>query len=164
MEEAALIVNTASQRSLVIVDELCSGTTAQDAHAISHATLEKLLEIKCLTVFCTHADSLAFEFSGRVANFTMAADVDEEKKTILFLYKLVSGVTSESRGVFCARVAGVPNKVADEAEQVAANFDRALTAKRKLRAFMKIASAGSLDGSVPFAEGAALLKSSRLLS
>lgn len=138
MEEAALIVNTATDRSLVIVDELCSGTTAQDAHAISNATLHRLLKLKCLTIFCTHADALTSEFAGRVSNHTMAADVDEEKKRIVFLYKLVEGVTNHSRGVFCARVAGIPTTVADKAESVASTFDDALTAQREQSAFMKI--------------------------
>lgn len=131
MEEAALIVNTATDRSLVIVDELCSGTTAQDAHAISHATIDHLLNIGCLTIFCTHADSLAVEFAGRVGNFTMAADVDEDKKTILFLYKLVPGVTSHSRGAFCARVAGIPAKVADKAEEVAKSHEDSIRFNRE---------------------------------
>jgi DNA mismatch repair protein MSH6 len=135
MEEAALIVNTASDRSLVIVDELCSGTTAQDAHAISHATLEHLIGLGCLTIFCTHADALAVEFAGRVGNYTMAADVDEVKKTIVFLYKLIPGVTSHSRGVFCARVAGVPGAVADEAELVSERFDETLKANRDAATF-----------------------------
>lgn len=126
MEEAALIVNTATDRSLVIVDELCSGTTAQDAHAISHATIEHLLKIGCLTIFCTHADSLAVEFAGRVGNFTMAAEVDQCNKSILFLYKLVRGVTSHSRGVFCARVAGIPAVVADRAEVVAQDHENSI--------------------------------------
>jgi DNA mismatch repair protein MSH6 len=138
MEEAALIVNTASDRSLVIVDELCSGTTAQDAHAISHATLEHLLKLGCLTIFSTHADALAVEFAGRVGNYTMAADVDDSKKTIVFLYKLIAGVTSHSRGVFCARVAGVPESVADEAEVVADRFDKALRANRDAATFTSL--------------------------
>lgn len=138
MEEAALIVNTATDRSLVIVDELCSGTTAQDAHAISSATLDRLLRLNCLTVFCTHADALAIEFAGRVGNYTMAADVDEENKSIVFLYKLVEGVTSHSRGVFCARVAGIPAAVADEAEVVAQRFDDRSTFKRDQCLFMKL--------------------------
>jgi DNA mismatch repair protein MSH6 len=148
MEEAALIVNTASDRSLVIVDELCSGTTAQDAHAISHATLDRLLSLGCITMFCTHADALAVEFAGRVGNFTMAAAVDEERKTIVFLYKLVPGVTSHSRGVFCARVAGIPAAVADMAETVAKRFDDTLTAKRDTASFVKLVADG-LDASQP---------------
>jgi DNA mismatch repair protein MSH6 len=150
MEEAALIVNTATHRSLVIVDELCSGTTAQDAHAISNATLDRLLELKCLTIFCTHADALAIEFAGRVGNYTMAAEVDEETRSILFLYKLVEGITSRSRGVFCARVAGIPSAVADEAEGVAQKFDDTLTAKRDLSLFVKLAGQ-SCDESIPVA-------------
>lgn len=142
MEEAALIVNTATDRSLVIIDELCSGTTAQDAHAISNATLDRLLKLKCLTIFCTHADALAIEFAGRVGNYTMAADVDEKAKRIVFLYKLVKGVTSHSRGVFCARVAGIPAEVADEAEVVAGVFDESLTFKREQSLFTKMCMQG----------------------
>jgi DNA mismatch repair ATPase MutS len=143
MEEAAQIVNTATDRSLVIVDELSSGTTAQDAHAISHATLEHLLNVSCLTVFCTHADALAAEFAGRVGNYTMAADVDEVNKTIVFLYKLVRGVTNHSRGVFCARVAGIPACIADEAEEIAEDYDESLLFNRLSSIFVR--SMRSLD-------------------
>jgi DNA mismatch repair protein MSH6 len=141
MEEAAQIVNTATERSLVIVDELSSGTTAQDAHAISHATLDHLLRVGCLTVFCTHADALAVEFADRVGNYTMAADVDEQSKSIVFLYKLIRGVTNHSRGVFCARVAGIPVSIADEAEQVAERFDKSLQTNRFAFNFVNVTKA-----------------------
>lgn len=159
MEEAALIVNTATDRSLVIVDELCSGTTAQDAHAISNATLDRLLKLNCLTIFCTHADALASEFAGRVGNYTMAADVDEEKKRIVFLYKLAEGVTNHSRGVFCARVAGIPTPVADRAEIVASAFDDSLTTKRDQSFFMKICRQKFSSDQKAFLTAVGLLKS-----
>lgn len=101
----------------MIVDELCSGTTAKDASAISSAVLDHLLRIKCLTVFATHCDALATEFADRegLENFTMSAVVDEKTKSVIFLYKMVPGVTSQSRGIDCARAAGVPASVCDMA-------------------------------------------------
>lgn len=60
---------------------------------------------------------LATEFADRdgLENFTMSSVVDEGKQTVVFLYKMVPGVTSQSRGIDCARAAGVPDGVCDMA-------------------------------------------------
>lgn len=138
MEDVSNILNNATSHSLVIADEVGRGTSTHDGYAIAYGALVHLAKkSNCLGVFSTHYTMLGRDIAaesdqnGRqnVGVYEMAASVDEEKKQVTFLYKFQKGVSLGSRGICCARLAGIPNGVADEAEVAAADFERTLAAK-----------------------------------
>lgn len=155
MEEVSNILNNASNSSLVIADEVGRGTSTHDGYAVAYATLDHIARInKSLTVFSTHYSQLGDDIvalgrqGGRssAASYEMAAVVNEKTKAITFLYKLQEGNGGQSRGIYCARVAGIPASIANEAEKAALGFDRLLAQRLSLSKFCKLNT--SLDNGV----------------
>lgn len=125
MLEASRIVKDCTPRSLVIMDELGRGTSTFDGHAIAHAVLHHLIaRTRCLCFFLTHYLQLAYDFQGypRCANKHMAVVVDDEKREVVFTYKLVEGVAESSYGTQVAHLAGVPAKICDRANDISLEF------------------------------------------
>lgn len=116
MSETANIVNNATPRSLVILDEIGRGTSTFDGLAIARAVLEHLHDVsKCLTLFATHfheLTSLERSLSG-CRNFRVA--VREMPDEVIFLHKIVPGGADRSYGVYVARLAGMPECVLQRA-------------------------------------------------
>ena len=119
MTETARILNTASSKSLVILDEIGRGTSTYDGVSLAWAIVEFLHDqIGCRTLFATHYHELTElekDFSG-VANFNVAIREWDEK--IVFLHKIVPGPADKSYGIHVAKIAGVPNWVNQRAEQI----------------------------------------------
>jgi DNA mismatch repair protein MutS len=119
MAETAAILNTASARSLVLLDEIGRGTATYDGVSIAWAVSEHLHEvIGCKTIFATHyheLTQLADELSA-VRNFTVA--VREVGDEILFLHALKPGGADRSYGIEVGRLAGIPRPVLSRARQV----------------------------------------------
>lgn len=119
MTETARILNTATARSLVILDEIGRGTSTYDGVSLAWAIVEFLHDqIRCRTLFATHyheLTSLENDFSG-VKNFNVAVREWEEK--IVFLHKIVRGSADKSYGIHVARLAGVPDWVNRRAEAI----------------------------------------------
>lgn len=121
MSETANILNNATPRSLVILDEIGRGTSTYDGLSIAWAVTEHLVQkdtIGVKTLFATHyheLTELAHQHT-RVQNYSIA--VREWKKTVIFLHKLVKGGTSRSYGIQVAALAGVPAQVVDRANQI----------------------------------------------
>ncbi len=121
MNETANILNNATDRSLVILDEIGRGTSTYDGLAIAWAVAEDLVQkngrgIK--TLFATHyheLTTLAAE-QERIKNFSIA--VREWNDQIIFLHKLVAGATSRSYGIQVAALAGVPKRVITRAHTI----------------------------------------------
>ncbi|GMH38216.1 hypothetical protein BSKO_06100 [Bryopsis sp. KO-2023] len=146
LSDAGSILNNATEKSLVVVDELGRGTATHDGVAIAQATLGYLLnEIQCLTLFVTHypeVSKMEVQFPERLASYHMdyirneTADGGEparkgvgEKESvggsdgrILFLYRLVKGAADKSFGLNVARMANLPNSVVDMAGEKAEEF------------------------------------------
>lgn len=118
MSELAYILNTATDRSLVILDEIGRGTSTYDGLSIAFAVAEHLCGKKRIrSLFATHYHELtALEgaFSG-LRNLNV--DVSEQNGTIVFLHKIVPGSASRSYGIHVAKLAGVPKDVLLAAEQ-----------------------------------------------
>ena len=112
MNETANIVNNATERSLVILDEIGRGTSTFDGLSIAWSVAEFLHDkIKARTLFATHyheLTKLAEERSG-VCNFNVA--VREWNEQIIFLRKIVPGGADKSYGIQVARLAGVPREI-----------------------------------------------------
>ena len=119
MTETARILNTATSRSLVILDEIGRGTSTYDGVSLAWAIVEFLHDqIGCRTLFATHyheLTALETDFAG-MANYNVAIREWDEK--IVFLHKIVPGPADKSYGIHVAKIAGVPNWVNQRAEQI----------------------------------------------
>jgi DNA mismatch repair protein MutS len=119
MSETAAILNTATARSLVLLDEIGRGTATYDGVSIAWAVSEHLHNaIGCKTIFATHyheLTQLADELPA-VRNFTVA--VREVGDEILFLHSLRPGGADRSYGIEVGRLAGIPRQVLARARQV----------------------------------------------
>ena len=119
MVETANILNNATSRSLVILDEVGRGTSTYDGLSLAWAISEHLaLRIKCRALFATHYHELTELQSllDGAANLNVA--VREWADQVVFLHKIVEGGTDRSYGVHVARLAGVPKEVIDRAKSI----------------------------------------------
>lgn len=121
MSETANILNNATDRSLVILDEIGRGTSTFDGLSIAWAVAEDLVEKKSKgvkTLFATHYHELTelAKTKKRVQNYSIA--VREWQGNIIFLHKLVKGGTSRSYGIQVAGLAGVPDSVIKRAKEI----------------------------------------------
>ena len=121
MNETAYILHTATEKSLVIMDEVGRGTGTEDGLSIAWAVCEELLNnIKCRTLFTTHYHELSRIVHRRMANRSM--DVAERNGEIIFLRKLREGPTAESYGLHVAALAGLPVEVLRRAGEIMASL------------------------------------------
>jgi DNA mismatch repair protein MutS len=119
MVETAAILNRATRRSLVILDEIGRGTATYDGLAIAWSTLEHLHEVcTCRTLFATHYHELTHLKTVLDRLHCYAVGVREWQGRIVFLYKVIAGAADRSYGVHVARLAGLPNNVLHRAEQI----------------------------------------------
>src|SRR5438034_1736071 len=137
MNETSNIVNNATERSLVILDEIGRGTSTFDGLSIAWSVAEFLHDkVKSRTLFATHyheLTKLAEERRG-VCNFNVA--VREWNDQIIFLRKIVPGGADKSYGIQVARLAGLPKEILDRAKEILSHLERpdgavAQPAKRK---------------------------------
>ena len=119
MVETAAILNRATRRSLVILDEIGRGTATYDGLAIAWSTLEHLHDVsRCRTLFATHYHELTHLDSVLDRLHCHAIEVREWQGSIVFLHKVIAGVADRSYGVHVARLAGLPDNVLHRAEQI----------------------------------------------
>ncbi|MDQ3388642.1 MAG: DNA mismatch repair protein MutS, partial [Gemmatimonadota bacterium] len=124
MSETAAILHGASERSLVLLDEIGRGTSTWDGLSVATATTEYLHNrIRAKTIFATHYHELTrlSESLPGVVNFSVA--VREVGEEILFLRRLVPGGADRSYGVEVARLAGLPRSVVERARQILAGLE-----------------------------------------
>ncbi|KAF8925476.1 DNA mismatch repair protein msh6, partial [Dissophora ornata] len=134
LSETSKILAEATERSMVILDELGRGTSTFDGYAIAYSVLHELsTKIGCLGLFSTHYGTLTTEFERdpNVALKHMACQVDQANREVTFLYKLVDGVCEKSYGMNVAHMAGVPRKIVDRAEVMAEEFELKQDTKRE---------------------------------
>jgi DNA mismatch repair protein MutS len=124
MNEAANIVNNASERSLVILDEIGRGTSTFDGLSIAWSIAEYLHDVlRARTLFATHyheMTELAVVCTG-VKNYNVA--VREWNDQIIFLRKIQPGAADKSYGIQVARLAGLPNEIIQRAKEILANLE-----------------------------------------
>jgi DNA mismatch repair protein MutS len=119
MTETAAILNTATARSLVLLDEMGRGTATYDGLSLAWATVEHLHErIRARTLFATHYHELTLlaERLPRLKNVRVT--VKENAGGIVFLHTIEAGAASKSYGIEVARLAGLPNAVIGRAREV----------------------------------------------
>ncbi|MDA8133719.1 MAG: DNA mismatch repair protein MutS [Desulfobacteraceae bacterium] len=127
MEETANIVNNATPKSLIILDEIGRGTSTYDGMSIAWAVAEFLHDLDgqgVKTLFATHYHELIKleELKPRIKNYNIA--VKEFNDNIVFLRELVRGGTNKSYGIQVARLAGVPDRVIDIAKGMLARTEQ----------------------------------------
>jgi DNA mismatch repair protein MutS len=124
MTETALILNNATERSLVILDEIGRGTSTFDGLSIAWSVAEHLHDqIGSRTLFATHYHELTALSVSRsaVQNYNVA--VKEWNQQIIFLRKIIPGSAEKSYGIQVARLAGLPDKVIQRAREVLAELE-----------------------------------------
>jgi DNA mismatch repair protein MutS len=119
MVETATILNRATERSFVILDEIGRGTATYDGLAIAWSTLEYLHDVcACRTLFATHYHELTQLHQNLDQLRCHAMQVREWKEQIVFLHQVVAGAADRSYGVHVARLAGLPASVVTRAQQI----------------------------------------------
>ncbi|KMV65222.1 MutS-like mismatch repair ATPase [Encephalitozoon cuniculi EcunIII-L] len=113
--ETSNILRHSTRDSLVIMDELGRGTSTKDGGCIARAVLEYLKKKECHVLFSTHYHGIIGEVEG-VSNGYMSSVI--KGRDIVFLYKLVAGVSGDSHGLYVARMAGVPDAIVERAEGI----------------------------------------------
>ncbi len=124
MNETALIVNNATEKSLVILDEIGRGTATFDGLSIAWSVAEHLHdEVRCRTLFATHYHELCAlsDSKDAVANFNVA--VREWNEDIIFLRKILPGPADKSYGIQVARLAGLPKPILDRAKEILSHLE-----------------------------------------
>ncbi|MCG3167185.1 MAG: DNA mismatch repair protein MutS [Bacteroidia bacterium] len=121
MNETASILNNVSEKSLIILDEIGRGTSTYDGISIAHAIVEFLHENKtsrARTLFATHYHELneITKTMQRVKNFNVS--VKEAGNKVIFMRKLVAGGSEHSFGIHVAKMAGMPKKVVERANEI----------------------------------------------
>lgn len=123
MNELANILNNASPRALIILDEIGRGTSTYDGLSIAWSVVEYISKLKTKALFATHYHELT-ELEGRlhgVCNFRIS--VKESKDDILFLRKIERGGANQSYGIQVAKLAGVPQPVIERAKAILARLE-----------------------------------------
>lgn len=124
MVETANILNNATEKSLVILDEIGRGTSTFDGMALAWAVAERIVQMKTRTLFATHFHQLtdmANQYHGVKNVHTLAKETGD---TIIFLHKIVDGGTDRSYGVHVAALAGVPDQVVKRAKELLVKLER----------------------------------------
>jgi len=124
MTETANILNNATPRSLIILDEIGRGTSTFDGLSLAWSIVEHLHNaVGAKTLFATHYHELTelAQRLPRLKNFNVA--VREWRDSIVFLRKIVEGGTDKSYGIHVARLAGVPKEVLERAKSILGNLE-----------------------------------------
>jgi len=141
MTETAKILNYATPKSLVIIDELGRGTSTSDGQSIAMATLQKLHEIKVKTLFSTHYHQLTEINLPRIKNYHLDI-IENADGSINFVRKLKVGSTDKSYGIHVAKLAGIPDDVIIRAFEILEQIEQ----KDPFRATVKENNNGASNG------------------
>ena len=131
MVETASILNQATPRSLIILDEIGRGTATFDGLSIAWATLEHLHEVNCSrTLFATHFHELTALSSKLVRMKNVTLSVKEWEGDVIFLHQIVEGSADRSYGIQVAKLAGLPLSVIDRAQVVLSQLENHASANQ----------------------------------
>ena len=119
MVETATILNQATDRSLVILDEIGRGTATFDGLSIAWACVENLHEVnRCRSLFATHYHELTALTSKLPSLTCYSMQVKEWKGEIIFMHQIAKGAADRSYGIHVAKLAGLPDAVIDRAGEI----------------------------------------------
>ena len=124
MNETANIINNATERSLVILDEIGRGTSTFDGLSIAWSVAEFLYDkIRARTLFATHYHELTKLAEDRKGVCNLNVAVREWNEQIIFLRKIIPGGADKSYGIQVARLAGLPKEILDRAKEILAHLE-----------------------------------------
>ncbi|MCU0914863.1 MAG: DNA mismatch repair protein MutS, partial [Planctomycetes bacterium] len=132
MTETANIINNATARSLVILDEVGRGTSTYDGLALAWAITEHLAtRLKCRTLFATHYHELTelAELFGNIRNCNVA--VREWMDEVVFLHRILPGGTDKSYGIHVAKLAGIPKPILARSKEILEELESAFAKEAK---------------------------------
>ncbi|HWB19818.1 MAG TPA: DNA mismatch repair protein MutS [Phycisphaerales bacterium] len=109
MTETALILHHATERSLVILDEIGRGTSTLDGLALAWAIAEAIADVKCRALFATHYHEITDLADERENVTNLHVSVREWNDQIIFLHRILAGRTNRSYGIHVAKIAGLPS-------------------------------------------------------
>lgn len=139
MMETANILRSATKQSLVIMDEVGRGTSTEDGLAIARAVSEYLIEtIKCKTLFATHYHELTRMEHPDVKKLCL--EISEQSGSVVFMRKVIEGVTENSYGIHVAKLAGIPIEVIDRANVLLSEIQSQATDKPLMSSEVEIKS------------------------
>ncbi len=131
MNETANILNNATNSSLLILDEIGRGTSTFDGVSIAWAVVEYIHKNICArTLFATHFHELTALSDSLKGVQNFHASIQEHKKDVVFLYRILEGATDRSYGIHVAAMAGIPKEVIEKAKLVLSGLER-LTRDKK---------------------------------
>lgn len=124
MNETATILNNATDRSLIIMDEVGRGTSTYDGLSLAWAIVEYILKyIKAKTMFATHYHELtSLSSENGIVNYNVL--VSENSSGVTFLHKVVPGTADKSYGIHVAKLAGIPKPITGKAEKILAKLEK----------------------------------------
>lgn len=126
MNETANILNNATDRSVVILDEIGRGTSTFDGLSIAWSVAEYLIDsIGCRTLFATHYHELTDLERTRAGVVNLNVAVREWNDQVIFLRKILPGRADQSYGIQVARLAGLPDAIISRAKEILANLEKA---------------------------------------
>lgn len=125
MSELSYILNTATSKSLVILDEIGRGTSTYDGLSIAWAAAEYLCRShrRIRTLFATHYHEMTRLEETLEGLTNLNVDVAEENGNVVFLHKIVNGSASRSYGIHVAKLAGAPGELLERAEEILSGLE-----------------------------------------
>lgn len=144
MQDIQTMIAKATERSLVVIDELGRGTSTGEGMAIAQAVIEHLHgNVGCKTLVSTHYHELA-HLEGSLAYLSNACmAVKESDGQVTFLRKLIPGAADSSYGIYCAQLAGLPSSVIDRAYTLLHEFEERSAAVAAATATVEAAAASA---------------------
>ncbi|AMD22202.1 HGL138Wp [Eremothecium sinecaudum] len=140
LSETKRILDMATNRSLLVLDELGRGGSSSDGFAIAEGVLHHIAtHIQSLGFFATHYGGLgkSFEHHPMVKPLKMTILVDDESRKVTFLYKLADGQSEGSFGMHVASMCGIPIEVVDNAEKAADDFEHTSRLLKERKMYLK---------------------------
>jgi DNA mismatch repair protein MutS len=136
MTETAVILNTATARSLIVLDEIGRGTSTYDGLALAWAVVEHIHKrIRAKTLFATHYHELT-ELAGQLDGVrNLHVSVKEAGDQILFLRRVEPGAADRSYGIEVARLAALPISVIERARQILVEHESAVVKELQIQLF-----------------------------
>ena len=124
MKESANALKNATEKSLIIFDELGRGTSTYDGMSLAGAIIEYIIKnIKCKTLFSTHYHELTTMYNGYDSVKNVHVEVYEEDGDVRFLHKISDGAVDKSYGINVAKLADLPNDVIEDAYKILKNLE-----------------------------------------
>ncbi|MDA3899546.1 MAG: DNA mismatch repair protein MutS [Spirochaetes bacterium] len=145
MNETATILNNATDKSLIIMDEVGRGTSTYDGLSLAYAIVEYIANyIKARTLFATHYHELTeLEKLKGVVNYNVM--VQESAHSVDFLHKVVKGAADKSYGIHVAKLAGIPKEIISKASQILKRLETKRQSSEKIKMSEKKAETDQVD-------------------